>query len=342
MISISMIRLFLRLCLPCLLLFIGPIQTVLRAQEKCTIVGASVDKENGMSLPQTLLLQRDGRVLAIADSDGRFEIKIDQTDSLNLVAVHPAYHSLYIQVCLLSGQTSSLPIELVPRAHQLVDLSKKKIRPETAAATVSSSPAVTGKGQGLVAGSVFNRHTGKPVPDVNVFIRGTMTHTRTDSIGNFRLSIPADTTFILALSHKGYTKDWFSICAQENQRMDIHFLLAQRDAPLSVLASNEDLEILDPKAFYLNESDIESMAPLSFGDFLYDQLPQLLATRDIAAQRNRAIFFLYADRIQWNRSFLNHIDPFSIRRIALWGASKAPPRYQTSMALFVVEIVTYR
>jgi hypothetical protein len=342
MISISKIHIFLRLCLLCLLLVIGPVQTILLAQEKCTIVGATVDKENGMFLPQTLLLRRDGRVLAIADSDGRFEIKVDQTDSLNLVAVHPDYHSLYIQVRLLPGQTSSLPIELVPRAHQLVDLSRQKIHTKAPSATVSSSLAITGKGQGLVVGSVFDLHTGKPVPDVNVFLRGTISHTQTDSIGKFHLSIPADTTFILALSHKGYTKDWFSICALENQRMDIHFVLTQRDAPLSVLASNEDLEILDPKAFYLDESDIESLAPLSFSDFLYDQLPQLIATKDIAAERHRAIFFLYADRIEWNRSFLNHIDPFSIRRIALWSASKAPPRYRTSMALFVVEIVTYR
>ena len=56
----------------------------------------------------------------------------------------------------------------------------------------------------IINGTVFNNETGKPVPYANVFFNGTTIGTYTDIYGYFKLILPKDLRYPIAISFIGY------------------------------------------------------------------------------------------------------------------------------------------
>ena len=62
-------------------------------------------------------------------------------------------------------------------------------------------------GQRTISGCITAAEDGQPVPGATVFIANTSTGTITDSVGNYRLTIPGEGSYRLTVSHVGYQPD---------------------------------------------------------------------------------------------------------------------------------------
>ena len=316
-----------------------------RAQDKCTVVGAVVDGQNGTRLPSALLLIERGDKVITADSSGEFEFSLAPKENVQILVQCPDYHPLQLSLHVTSGERVSLPIELKPRGHELIDLSAQENKDSLSSeesAIVSSGNAVTPRGKGLLTGVVLDQASGEPLSGVSVFVRGTSMITNTDDAGRFAISMPAETLYTVALSHEGYEKDWYDdIGVGEHERLEVRLLLWQQRLSPDETTMTDDIERDDPDALYADEEQIETLAPKNFEYMLYSRFPELWWARSQSSDRNRPTFFLYVDGVRWDPKLMNWIDPYAVRMLALWTAETAPSHYNTNIALYVVALTTY-
>ena len=315
------------------------------AQEKCTLDGTVVDREYGIRLPGTLVFVGKGDVVIVSDSVGEFGIQLDPQDKVDVLVLRPDYHPLRFSLSLPSGKRISLPMELEPRGHELRDLShsdEKNKQVSDESEILSESPTKSWKGQGVIVGTTIDQSSGEPVSGVSLHVRGTTMYAESDSVGNFAVSIPADTLFTIAVSHDGYEKDWYDVSVEENMRKEVRLLLWQGALSGDAAAMAKEIQQRDPKVLYADEDQIEPMAPLNFKDMLYSLFPELVYAAKNQPTFDRPAYFLYVDGIRWNTKFLNHIDPYTVRAIAVWEGASAPSRFNTSIAVYVVGVTTYQ
>ncbi len=198
-----------------------------------------------------------------------------------------------------------------------------------------------GQQMGTIAGTVFDREAGNPIPLVNVFVRGTLWGTSTDSVGHFEISLPADTKHILVFSHVAYVKKWYDVEAVNGEQMVVDVELEPRVLPLNdfTVAGTAKTEELQA-ASIIREEEIERMGPVNFEDLLLRRLPQFRWTSAVAAAQRRTDFVLYVDGMAWDPRFLNQIDPYTVRKVVVFRSIWASPFYRTGSSRYVVDVRT--
>lgn len=183
--------------------------------------------------------------------------------------------------------------------------------------------------------------TGKPIPLVNVFVRGTFRGTSTDSLGHFELGLPADTKHVLVFSHVAYVKEWCDVEVVNGERMvvDVELkpsVLPLNDFTVAGMARTEEFHA----AHIIREEEIERVGPVNFEDLLLRRLPQIRWTSAVAAYQRRPDYVLYVDGMAWDPRFLNQIDPFTARKVVVFRSVWAPPFYRTGSSRYVVDVRT--
>jgi hypothetical protein len=194
---------------------------------------------------------------------------------------------------------------------------------------------------GTIAGTVIDRETGNPIPLVNVFVRGTLWGTSTDSVGHFEMRLPANTKHILVFSHVAYVKEWYNVETEKGERMDVDVELEPSVLPLNdfTVAGTAKTEELQA-ASIIREEEIERMGPVNFEDLLLRRLPQIRWASAVAAAQRRPDYVLYVDGMAWDPRFLNQIDPYTVRKVVVFRSIWASPFYRTGSSRYVVDVRT--
>jgi hypothetical protein len=70
-----------------------------------------------------------------------------------------------------------------------------------------------------ITGTVYDLHTGKPLPGANVMIPETKQGTVTDNYGNFAIAVPGIEKYLLKISYVGYTDTTLKVLAGSNVKV---------------------------------------------------------------------------------------------------------------------------
>jgi hypothetical protein len=303
-----------------------------------------IDEETGKPIPNALVIFNEGAAVVLADSSGQFEVRMAPKEVVHLQVGSPGYKPSWISIRLRPGEQLKLPIELGPRGHQLTRFDDRNavMQPSSPVrALVSYSNTRCLEGEGVLAGTVFDRETGRPVPFVNIFLRGTTRGTSTDSMGRFQLGVPANRKHVLVFSHIGYAKEWYDVETGDQKRMDLQVELDPRELSMKEVTVVGSQPAYDPSSSYVvGEDDIERMAPINFEDLLLRRVPQLRSARRLSVYQNSPDFVLYVDGISWDPQFLNHVDLFAVHQVTIWSGANAPIYYGAGSARYVVDVRT--
>ncbi len=195
--------------------------------------------------------------------------------------------------------------------------------------------------RGTIAGTVFDRETARPIPLVNIYVRGSHLGTSTDSLGYFEFELPAGVNHVVAFSHLAYVKEWYDVEVEEGDRMDVEVQLKPHLLPMNdfiVWGTPKSEEII--ASVVIREDEIERMGPLDFHDLILRRLPQLRWTSALAAAQQRPDFVLYVDGLPWEARLLDQIDPYTIRKVIIYRSIWAPPFYRAGSSRYVVDVRT--
>jgi len=185
----------------------------------------------------------------------------------------------------------------------------------------------------ILKGEAIDGETRKPVPYVNVLIRGEKIGTSTDSTGSFRLVLPTGIHYVVVFSHVAYRKVTRDVFSEEAK--DIRLNVSLQPEPVQL----QEVTVLGRKPVTLNKAAIERAAYRLDGaeferlgepdmekamEYLLPTVVRPLETRMSLARRGDRLvdspsdFTLYVNG-EWKESLLlDDVDPFSVRRVLVW------------------------
>jgi hypothetical protein len=197
--------------------------------------------------------------------------------------------------------------------------------------------------QATLKGVVLDSETRRPIPLVNIYMRGTSVGTTTDDSGEFTLSIPGGEKQTIAFSHIGYRKSAYEVELDSGTEFD-----ASVELEPDILQMGE-VVISAPKIFFeqtasytVTEEQIERYRATNLYDVLRRYTPQLYHTvSPLAMLRGESGFTLYVDSFPWDTKSIEAIDPYSVKKIYVWRRSWAPMSYRmNSGSQYLVEVIT--
>jgi hypothetical protein len=185
----------------------------------------------------------------------------------------------------------------------------------------------------ILRGEVIDGETRKPVPQVNVLIRGQKIGMSTDSTGSFRLALPIGVHYVVVFSHVAYHKVMRDVFSEEARDIQLQILLQPEPVQL------QEVTVLGRKPVTLSKAAIERAAYRLDGaeferlgepdmekamEYLLPTVVERLETRMSLVRRGDRLvdspsdFTLYVNG-EWKESlYLDDIDPFSVRRVLVW------------------------
>lgn len=177
----------------------------------------------------------------------------------------------------------------------------------------------------VVKGVVLDDETTKPVPNVNVIVRGKKMGTTTDSAGYFRLGLPARDEFVLVFSHVAYQKVTRSVSSGAPTEIEFRIFLVPEAIKLQEVVVTGTKQIVPSKAaerralFSFGGDELERLGEEDMEKALRYMLPDIVRRLEDRMMYDAADFTLYVNG-EWKESIcLDEIDPFSIRRVLVWG-----------------------
>ncbi len=184
-----------------------------------------------------------------------------------------------------------------------------------------------------ITGVVVDRETRKPVPMVNVYVRGTNLGTTTDTDGVYSTKIPGGER-VLVFSHSTYRKETQVVTLEQNQQRQIVIELdavPARTNKLSTEALREEASASYP--YVITERDIERTWSKYLIEVLRVYTPQL--------SFNRGNLTLYVDNMQRDPTLVYTIDPYYVEKIVVWRSTMDPVYISTvSARRNVVHVIT--
>lgn len=196
--------------------------------------------------------------------------------------------------------------------------------------------------EGTLSGTVFDRSTKEPVPFTNVVIRGSARGTTTDSLGMFKLSMPANNMEVVSFTHVAYQKASYDVNL-EGKHMEVAVELEPRTIGMSGFIVTGHRSFEERAAMkVITEKDIEEYAPMRIDDVIRYRAPLVLLSRSslsmMRGQRDYAVFW---NGIRLSDGDTDFIDPYSVTKIFVWRGTWAPLYYyHTGTARYVVDIRT--
>lgn len=185
----------------------------------------------------------------------------------------------------------------------------------------------------ILKGEVTDSETRKPVPYVNVLVRGEKIGTSTDSAGFFQLALPTGVHYVVVFSHVAYRKLARDVFSEEAKGIELRVSLQPEPIQL------QEVTVLGRKPVTLSKAAIERAAWRVDGaeferlgepdmektmEYLLPTIVRPLVVRMSLVQRGDRLvdspsdFTLYVNG-EWKESlFLDDIDPFSVRRVLVW------------------------
>jgi hypothetical protein len=195
---------------------------------------------------------------------------------------------------------------------------------------------------GVVAGKVIDRATKEPIPFANVYLRGSYRATSADSLGRFRLVVPANKQEVIVFSHVAYKKETYDLRVEEGKDMEVTVELEPRSIGMSdvtVTAPRLPEERMATKV--ITEKDIEQRAPQRLSDVLRWLVPQVQYRSSLSAIRGRPDYVVYWNGLRLSSDVdLDFIDPYVIEKIIVWRSNYAPLYYDVRGARYVIDIKT--
>jgi hypothetical protein len=200
-------------------------------------------------------------------------------------------------------------------------------------AILFSALASTAQERAILKGVVIDSETDRPIPHVDVLVRGEKVGTSTDSAGSFRLALTTDVHYVVVFSHIAYRKVTREVFSEQAKDIELHIslqpepvqlqevtVLGRKPVTLTKAAIQRAAYRLDGAEFErLGEPDMEKAM-----EYLLPTVVKRLVDRMSLVQRgNRVVdspddFTLYVNG-EWKESlFLDDIDPFSVRRVLVW------------------------
>ena len=201
-----------------------------------------------------------------------------------------------------------------------------RIRDRIVLCVVLFAQSLFGQGLGVVSGLVLDFETNNPVPNVNVIVRGEKKiGTATDSTGWFRLELTVQKRQMLVFSRIGYGK-----VVRE------HLVETKTDPPIRlylqpVPVTLGEVVITAEKKYVISQADLKRALYAVGGDeferlgepdmdkAMQYMFPDIVKSQLARVSRNTDDFTLYVDG-EWKETLtLDEVNPFSIKRVVIWG-----------------------
>lgn len=195
---------------------------------------------------------------------------------------------------------------------------------------------------GTLSGALLDRNTKEPIPFANIVIRGSTRGTTTDSLGMFRLSMPANSTEVISFTHVAYEKASYDVNL-EGKNLDVTVELEPRTIGLAgfVVSGRRSLEERAAMKV-ITEKDIEEYAPVRIEDVIKYRAPLALLSRSsLSVMRGQRDYAVFWNGIRLGDGNTDFIDPYSVTRIFVWRGTWAPLYYYyPGSARYVIDIRT--
>jgi hypothetical protein len=193
-------------------------------------------------------------------------------------------------------------------------------------AILFSALASTAQERAILKGVVIDNETDRPIPHVNVIVRGEKIGTSTDSTGSFRLELPTGVRYVLVFSHVAYRKEARPISFEDSGELRVRIYLDPEPIQLQefVVIGRQRVVIskmeIEHALFQLSGDEFERLGEEDMEKAMQYLLPAQVKPLPSRMKSNGDDFTLYVNG-EWKESiFLEEIDPFSVRRVLVWEA----------------------
>jgi len=197
--------------------------------------------------------------------------------------------------------------------------------------------------QATLKGVVIDNETRRPIPLVNIYVRGTNRGTTTNEDGRFTLAISGGKKQVVAFSYLGYRKEAFDVELSAGEEFNAEIELA----PEAVLMN--EVTVIAPTpynertaSFVITEKQIEGYSAYNIYDVLRRYTPQIYHSYSALANlRRQSGFTLYVDSFRWDPTFVEAIDPYTIKKILVWRHGWAPMWFKMDYGShYLVQVIT--
>jgi hypothetical protein len=166
----------------------------------------------------------------------------------------------------------------------------------------------------------------KPIPQVNVVVRGEKFGASTDSGGVFRIELPRGKEYLLVFSHIAYRKVTRRVSLDEVKEVDFTIYLSPEPVKLQEVLVTARKQFAYSRAaeqralFHMDGIEFERLGEEDAEKAMMYLLPSIVKPLEVRMSRAAEDFTLYVNG-EWKESiFLSEADPFRIVRVLVWEA----------------------
>ena len=132
-------------------------------------------------------------------------------------------------------------------------------------------------------GKVTSFQTGNPLPEANIFLSGTSLGTNTDSLGRYRLSVPANRQITIVFRFVGYDSIFFDLQLNENETRTLNTSLREAVQVLKTVNIVSESTRRESSVVTIRPRSA-GVLPSPFGDFtkILTMLPGVVSNSELS------------------------------------------------------------
>lgn len=132
-------------------------------------------------------------------------------------------------------------------------------------------------------GKVTSFQTGNPLPEANIFLAGTSLGTNTDSLGRYRLSVPANRQITIVFRFVGYDSIFFDLQLNENETRTLNTSLREAVQVLKTVNIVSESTRRESSVVTISPRSA-GVLPSPFGDFtkILTMLPGVVSNSELS------------------------------------------------------------
>ena len=137
--------------------------------------------------------------------------------------------------------------------------------------------------QAVIMGKVTSFQTGNPLPEANIFLAGTSLGTNTDSLGRYRLSVPANRQITIVFRFVGYDSIFFDLQLNENETRTLNTSLREAVQVLKTVNIVSESTRRESSVVTISPRSA-GVLPSPFGDFtkILTMLPGVVSNSELS------------------------------------------------------------
>ncbi|MCH8231280.1 MAG: TonB-dependent receptor [Bacteroidetes bacterium] len=137
--------------------------------------------------------------------------------------------------------------------------------------------------QAVIMGKVTSFQTGNPLPEANIFLSGTSLGTNTDSLGRYRLSVPANRQITIVFRFVGYDSIFFDLQLNENETRTLNTSLREAVQVLKTVNIVSESTRRESSVVTISPRSA-GVLPSPFGDFtkILTMLPGVVSNSELS------------------------------------------------------------